>query len=267
MILCFDENTFGKRSQVISTTRVFVKCDTCLEHEWWTSYSNRKQRDSDMCQRCKNTQGICGMLGKKHSKETIDKFKDGRRAGSNNIAKRSDVREKISAKLKGRACEWLTGKRRPDHALRMRKYMNSFWTIPSAARDQRYEKLNDARISNALGHSKLHDDIKEALVENGFVDFVSEYKVGKYIVDEVDQGRQLILEVYGDFWHANPNKYNASDEMNFPSGKMRAECVWDKDNARIDFLKSNGYQVIIIWESEWKSDKNGCINRLRQKYE
>lgn len=30
----------------------------------------------------------------------------------------------------------------------------------------------------------------------------------------------VVIEIYGDFWHANPKKYKASDELNMPKGHI-----------------------------------------------
>jgi len=119
MILEIDETTLGRKGkmfgQPITNTRVHVRCDieSCQEH-WWTIWRYRKERDTDICQSHKNALGICGMLGKKHKPETIAIFKDGRRAGDNNVSKRPEVREKISWSLRGRDPYWLKNKKDKD---------------------------------------------------------------------------------------------------------------------------------------------------------
>lgn len=112
MIIEIDDTTLGQKGKYfgkpISTTKVHVLCDEeGCKNTWWTIWRYRKKRDKDVCQSHKNELGICGMKDKKHSKETIDKFKDGRRAGENNVAKRPEVRQKISWSLRGRDPFWL----------------------------------------------------------------------------------------------------------------------------------------------------------------
>jgi hypothetical protein len=119
MIIEIDESTLGTKGKYfgkpISTTKIKVQCDVDgCEESWWTIWRYRKERDGDICQTHKNEMGICGMKGKKHSKETIAKFKDGRRAGENNVAKRLDVRKKISWALRGRDPYWLRKKKKDD---------------------------------------------------------------------------------------------------------------------------------------------------------
>jgi G:T-mismatch repair DNA endonuclease (very short patch repair protein) len=60
----------------------------------------------------------------------------------------------------------------------------------------------------------------------------------------------IVIECFGDFWHANPNLYQ-DEEILFSTrtaGNQR-----DIDNKRIEILKSLYSDVIIIWESEIKS--------------
>jgi len=110
MILEIDKDTLGvkgkNRGRPVSKTKIKVKCDVdgCANY-WWTIWRYRKERDSDMCISHKNENGICGMLNKKHSEETIEIFKDGRRAGENNVSKREFVRQKISWTKRRKAYE------------------------------------------------------------------------------------------------------------------------------------------------------------------
>lgn len=60
----------------------------------------------------------------------------------------------------------------------------------------------------------------------------------------------IIYEFYGDFWHGNPNIYKC-DEINSVNkisfGKLYSNTI-DKENK----LKSLGYGIISIWESDYK---------------
>lgn len=60
----------------------------------------------------------------------------------------------------------------------------------------------------------------------------------------------IIYEFNGDFWHGNPNKYNPN-EINKVSKKTFGE-LYNKTLEKEKFLKENGYNVIGIWESDWK---------------
>lgn len=67
-----------------------------------------------------------------------------------------------------------------------------------------------------------------------------------------------------DMWHCNPRTWKA-DEYN-SAIKMTAGEKWKKDIARIVSLRKMGYDVIIVWESEWKRNPKKYIDRIKEKY-
>lgn len=60
-----------------------------------------------------------------------------------------------------------------------------------------------------------------------------------------------IIEIDGDYYHANPNKYAAECKMPFISGT--AQDVWNKDKLKNEVAQFHGYEMLRIWESD-------CIN-------
>lgn len=61
---------------------------------------------------------------------------------------------------------------------------------------------------------------------------------------------RLIIEVNGDYWHANPAIYAATDVITYPFGKRVAQWIWDRDRAKADLAAVHGYAVIYLWEAE-----------------
>jgi G:T-mismatch repair DNA endonuclease (very short patch repair protein) len=71
-------------------------------------------------------------------------------------------------------------------------------------------------------------------------------------VDIYISEKNLVVEVYGDFWHCNPIKYNKS--FIHPFIKKTAREIWNNDDIRENIIKSK-YKLIRIWESEVKNGK------------
>lgn len=67
---------------------------------------------------------------------------------------------------------------------------------------------------------------------------------------------KTIIEVQGDFWHANPNIYMADDNLKFPNGTVKAFDLWEKDSIKNQLARKYGYKVVYIWESEIRSMSN-----------
>lgn len=86
----------------------------------------------------------------------------------------------------------------------------------------------------------------------------------QYIYDIMYNNK--IIEYNGDFWHCNPSKYQA--EFVNPRTKIKAIDKWSKDSIKIKFAESQGYSVLVIWESDFKQNKEKvlkeCITFLTQ---
>lgn len=67
------------------------------------------------------------------------------------------------------------------------------------------------------------------------------------------------IEFFGDYWHANPDVYNADVVM--PFVHKTAETIWQQDKQRIADLTSIGYEVLVIWESEFRTNPDDTINK------
>jgi len=106
--------------------------------------------------------------------------------------------------------------------------------------------------------SKPHKIILNHLDELGYK-YSTSYEVGRFYVDIFVNGK--IIEIYGDFWHANPLIYNAKDVVNYPNKPRIAENIWKIDEYRINYIKRKGFDVLILWET----DINKNLNIIKQQ--
>lgn len=94
-------------------------------------------------------------------------------------------------------------------------------------------------------------------------DVKNSYRIDGYICDIFIPKLNLIIEYNGDYWHCNPNKYNG--EYIHPHKKKTASEIWKEDSFRIDNLKKMGYNLIVIWESDF--DSKNTIKEILKKYD
>ena len=73
-----------------------------------------------------------------------------------------------------------------------------------------------------------------------------------YLVDFCIHVKKLVIEFYGDYWHRNPIEY----EYNFEN-----LCIWLNNEERINQIKDEGYNVLIIWEKDYNNDKEKIIQQ------
>lgn len=62
----------------------------------------------------------------------------------------------------------------------------------------------------------------------------------------------VIIEMYGDYWHANPSMYESNTEFCCFTGRKSAAEIWEDDKKRIDIFTGLGYDAYVIWESDLK---------------
>lgn len=74
--------------------------------------------------------------------------------------------------------------------------------------------------------------------------------------DFLIKNTNLIFEIQGDYWHANPKYYTENSIINYVGGKKIASEVWDKDIEKKEFANLNGYDIIYLWEDEIKNLTN-----------
>jgi hypothetical protein len=68
-----------------------------------------------------------------------------------------------------------------------------------------------------------------------------------------------IIEFNGDYWHCNPFIY--SPEYFHKFMKCTAQEKWNADKKKIDLIKDAGYEVLVIWESEYKQSPELIIDK------
>lgn len=216
--------------------------------------------------------------------------------GVDNPSKLPHVREKLSASIK-KACE----KRRKEGTLspsdetreKLSIALKKKWEDESfrnkvtqrmkeaiasnpAERQRRSqwmkEKMKDPEFTTLImsSHkasgriSRLHQKIREEL-DLKSLGFESEVVVGRYRVDEINEEAKLIVEINGDYVHANPGIYKEDDQIRLPGSSYSAKDKWESDQRKIENLKSLGYEVIVIWETDELSEKMEEISKALQE--
>lgn len=78
-----------------------------------------------------------------------------------------------------------------------------------------------------------------------------------YIPDFFIPSCNLIIECYGDYWHANPDIYSSGQTI---FKHLLVDDIWKKDDIRKNTFISNGYSFLSFWESDIKNN----INKVKE---
>jgi G:T-mismatch repair DNA endonuclease (very short patch repair protein) len=136
----------------------------------------------------------------------------------------------------------------------------------NAKSDKEKARINKLKLfkggSISKGETLLVENIRARGINcNGQFEMLRE-KTKYYVYDIVYNKK--IIEYNGDFWHANPKKYKPNDILKFPNSPKVAQEIWDADERKIQFARDQGYEVLVVWESDFKKDKEEIIKQCIQ---
>lgn len=113
------------------------------------------------------------------------------------------------------------------------------------------DSLNEAR------EETIPEKIIREWLEDSGIKFKQELPfLRKYYVDFYLPNHKTIIEVYGDYWHVNPDVYDidGDDSDKKPLNDYQKDLINSQyDVNRENELKSYGYNFIVIWEKDLKS--------------
>lgn len=78
-------------------------------------------------------------------------------------------------------------------------------------------------------------------------------------IDYLDSTLKKVIEFNGDFWHCNPEKFD--ENYNHRVMKKTASEIWALDKEKKDWLTNHGYNVLVIWESEYRKDPSATLEK------
>ena len=133
------------------------------------------------------------------------------------------------------------------------------------------QKINAKKIPKIGPISKAEKEIFEILRSYEIeVNKQHHIKVNKskynYFYDIVFGNK--IIEYNGDYWHCNPKNFKETDIVKRGNKIIPVKEIWEKENIKLETAKNNGYKVLVIWESDYRKNReetiSKCINFLTQ---
>lgn len=147
-------------------------------------------------------------------------------------------------------------------------------TLTSKSQEE-IDRINKSKFSGG-GYSQNSQDLFNLVLNNITEEYKNEIRFatnggeyrqklnsGKHISFDF-KFRNKIIEFSGDLWHANPRKFKPEDkplESKFFGNQTTAKEIWDKDEKRFNEVQQLGYEVLIIWEMDYKKDPEGALKQ------
>lgn len=120
---------------------------------------------------------------------------------------------------------------------KLKKYGNPYYTNNDVVSKIEIEWLNSLGIPNDSKHRQV--------------------VLGESRVDGFKPETNTVYEFLGDYWHGNPNIFNPNEinkHNDFTMGELYLETL-----DRFNKLKSLGYNIVYIWESQYKKGEGFSI--------
>lgn len=151
---------------------------------------------------------------------------------------------------------------RQKHLLKARnQYLANLSNISEEERTRRIQlRCNGVRFFKP---SKLEAQIK-TLLERLQIPFTQQFWVDRRSFDFRICDSNILLEINGDYIHANPRRYKAEDSLPTWTGERLARDIWERDLQKRLIAEKYGYQVVYIWELEIKQSLDVIAQRLKE---
>lgn len=117
---------------------------------------------------------------------------------------------------------------------------------------------------HSINESKHEKELRQMVIDKlkGTSDVVKKKTIkidGKWYYPDILISDKYIVEYNGNFWHANPSKYKEDDIIHH---HFTARDIWIRDKQRLEDFDSAGYKFLIIWEDEFKRDKEKMVDKI-----
>lgn len=176
--------------------------------------------------------------GKTHSEKTkseISKSLNGVYVGTKNPFYGKKHNEKTIEKLRIKSKQWLI-----DHPEQLKKMI-----------------YNSLKKQSSGFKSSIEKTIEEQLVASKVGFRYNKILHKKYQYDFVI-GDDILLEVHGDYWHANPEIYGDGKR----SLNLRQIFKIQRDHDKKIWAENHGFKIYYIWETDIKNKNFSVIERI-----
>lgn len=181
----------------------------------------------------------------------------------------SDLKSKITRLLRSKGIKRHTGIKsfngKEDFAKEYIKEHHETKSIQELADDLNVTYKVISHWKNKLGlepYACVKTSI-EYFVENFLkehsIRYESQFKILKYRYDYYLPDFNLIIEVHGDYWHANPTVY-----LHKSLNDIQLVCR-ENDNVKKELLKSKGISLFVVWEYDIKHTPTTVVQKIKDK--
>lgn len=215
------------------------------------------------------------------TKEKISKKNKGKPSAFKGKRHTSKTRETIKRKATGRKDSEETRKRksiahnRPEtkrknseahlgrkHSEETRRKMSASQNKPETLQKNRDRRAKQVFPKEDTKPEKIVQSILKKHEINFQKHFNFKLKNGKNHQADIIIKPNSVVEIFGDYWHFNPKKYDGESIQKRRKKEIKVKDVWKEDKDIINGMKEQGYKVLVVWESELKEELEQTTKRI-----
>lgn len=148
------------------------------------------------------------------------------------------------------------------HSEEMKRRMSEFWKqkfIEDPSHMRRIQKMALEKQKKGF-KSSIERKTQVELERRGFTFRYSKVLHRKYQFDFIICD-EILLEVHGDYWHANPKYYGDGKKEINATQKKKIEL----DERKKVYANSYGYEIFYIWENEVNDGNFSVLDRIEKE--
>lgn len=113
----------------------------------------------------------------------------------------------------------------------------------------------------SCGTSKLEEYFMHYFLDKLGLEYIYQYKVEAIgrVYDFFLPKHRLIIEIDGDYWHSNPNKYK-KNQLNYTQKKNK-----NVDEIKNNWANLNCIKMLRIWECDIKNDTKKVFELIKEQ--
>lgn len=262
VFVVFDDMT---KSLVSSLGKIQIQCSVC-NNTYFRNFRKCYVNVEYVCQSCNKVGVRNPFYGKKHTVETrrrISNVKCGTMTGScNSFYGKKHTVETIEKIRKANADyqSSLTPSDKQKISQTLSKSAKNFVT-----NNGEYAILVKRKAAIASSKSQAH--YKKNKIENMFHDLMTSNQIeveycmifGSYQYDFGNKQSKTLIEVNGDYWHANPRFYGEGLRQINDTQLLKIA----RDKEKKEFAITHGYNLLTVWEYDLYHCPNEVLERVK----
>ena len=124
-----------------------------------------------------------------------------------------------------------------------------------------YQKIKVIHKPYYGNNQSKPEKLVESILKNNSFSYKREQPVSRWRADFI-VNENIVIEVQGDYWHANPKVYDRSN-LNSLTKVQKKGIIRDKKKK--DWILSNDFDYIEVWENDLKYDFDNTLKKLIQE--